>query len=130
MILSSFFGQVNSDDFEILLQYLEGLKGKSREVTVKQAEKIIEEDDENGEYLKQYLIFTRSMYTHTNLEFRLYTYVRHTFYITVELKTKNIMKEIQHKKFSAYTGNTKLIHSSSASLASKSIFLWNLGKNT
>ena len=51
MILSSFFGQVNSDDFEILLQYLDGLKGKSREVTVKQAEKIIEEDDENGEYI-------------------------------------------------------------------------------
>uniref|UniRef100_A0A8B8CLS0 Uncharacterized protein C7orf50 homolog n=1 Tax=Crassostrea virginica TaxID=6565 RepID=A0A8B8CLS0_CRAVI len=40
--------QVNSDDFEILLQYLDGLKGKSREVTVKQAEKIIEEDDENA----------------------------------------------------------------------------------
>lgn len=62
MILSSFFGQVNSDDFEILLQYLDGLKGKSREVTVKQAEKIIEEDDENGEYITNF--YKKFVYTY------------------------------------------------------------------
>lgn len=39
--------QVSDDDFEILLLYLDGLKGKSREVTVKQAEDIMEKDEDN-----------------------------------------------------------------------------------
>lgn len=44
--------QVTDDDFEILLLYLDGLKGKSREVTVKQAEDIMEKDeDSEGEPL-------------------------------------------------------------------------------
>lgn len=44
--------QVTDDDFKILLLYLDGLKGKSREVTVKQAEDIMEKDeDSEGEPL-------------------------------------------------------------------------------
>lgn len=39
--------QVTDDDFDILLLYLDGLKGKSREVTVKQAEDIMEMDEDN-----------------------------------------------------------------------------------
>lgn len=39
--------KVSDDDFEILLLYLDGLKGKSREVTVKQAEDIMEKDEDN-----------------------------------------------------------------------------------
>lgn len=41
--------QVTDDDFEILLLYLDGLKGKSREVTVKQAEDIMEKDEDSEE---------------------------------------------------------------------------------
>lgn len=39
--------KVTDDDFEILLLYLDGLKGKSREVTVKQAEDIMEKDEDS-----------------------------------------------------------------------------------
>lgn len=37
--------QVDDKNFEVLLEYLNGLKGKSRELTVAGAEKILEEDE-------------------------------------------------------------------------------------
>ncbi|XP_056018477.1 uncharacterized protein LOC125670802 isoform X3 [Ostrea edulis] len=41
--------KVTNDDFTILLRYLDGMKGRSREVTAEQAEKIIEEDEDKEE---------------------------------------------------------------------------------
>ena len=43
--------QVDDDSFEILLEYLEGLKGKSREVTVSEAENVIEKSETEDEGL-------------------------------------------------------------------------------
>jgi hypothetical protein len=44
--------QVEDDSFEILLEYLEGLQGKSREVTVSEAEKVLEKPESNEEGLQ------------------------------------------------------------------------------
>ncbi|XP_061168127.1 uncharacterized protein LOC133177052 [Saccostrea echinata] len=41
--------KVTKEDFTVLLSYLDGMKGRSREVTVEQAEKIIEEDGDKDE---------------------------------------------------------------------------------
>ncbi|XP_062617726.1 cylicin-2-like [Saccostrea cucullata] len=41
--------KVINEDFAVLLSYLDGMKGRSREVTVEQAEKIIEEDGDKDE---------------------------------------------------------------------------------
>lgn len=55
--------QVIDDDFEILLLYLDGFKGKLREVIVKQAEDIMEKDeDSEGELLIMDLVYGICMY--------------------------------------------------------------------
>lgn len=41
--------QVDDKNFDVLLEYLDGLKGKSRELTVTGAEKILEEDENDEE---------------------------------------------------------------------------------
>lgn len=55
--------QVIDDDFEILLLYLDGFKGKLREVIVKQVEDIMEKDeDSEGELLIMDLVYGICMY--------------------------------------------------------------------
>lgn len=55
--------QVIDDDFEILLLYLDGFKGKLREVIVKQVEDIMEKDeDSEGELLIIDLVYGICMY--------------------------------------------------------------------
>lgn len=41
--------QLDDDGFEILLEYLEGLLGKSRKVTVSAAEKVLQMPEPDGE---------------------------------------------------------------------------------
>lgn len=55
--------QVIDDDFEILLLYLDGFKGKLREVIVKQVEDIMEKDeDSEGELFIMDLVYGICMY--------------------------------------------------------------------
>lgn len=55
--------QVIDEDFEILLLYLDGFKGKLREVIVKQVEDIMEKDeDSEGELLIMDLVYGICMY--------------------------------------------------------------------
>ena len=41
--------QISPTDFDILLEYLEGLKGKARETTIEQAEQIIKAADHSDD---------------------------------------------------------------------------------
>lgn len=46
--------QISSEDFDILVEYLENLAGKARQATIDQAEKMMREaDDESSKYLAE-----------------------------------------------------------------------------